>query len=192
MDGSCGDQVVAIEYSFDERLMFSDGSVAAASVDKVLLDAIPGSLNVHRSGHANDRNGTDWWVEHSSGRHLSVDAKVRSKDYAASEDDPKDDLALETWSVVEKQVVGWTRNPDKRSDFILWLWVDTGRWCLVSFPMLCKVFQNKWNEWRTTYKTCKQFTARNGSGYHSECTFVPRREVWAEIYRTFGGGNIVT
>jgi len=179
---------MAFEYLFDERLMFSDGSVMAASVDQVLLSAIPGALNVTKAGKANDKNGTDWWVEHSSGRHLSVDAKVRSKDYAAIEEKPEDDLALETWSVIENKVIGWTRNENKRTDFILWLWVDTGRWCLISFPMLCKVFQNKWERWREEYKTKQQKTPwHNGTVYHSECIFVPRREVWAEIYRTFGG-----
>lgn len=34
------------------------------------------------------------------------------------------------------------------------------------------------------------YTPRAGRGYHSECVFVPRREVWATIYKRFGGVSI--
>jgi hypothetical protein len=49
------------------------------------------------------------------------------------------------------------------------------------------VFELNWQAWREQHKTRQQFTPRQSGGYHSECVFVPRREVWAEIYRTFGG-----
>lgn len=145
---------------------------------------IPGACKAFSAHEANDRNGTDWWVEHRSGRFLSIDCKVREVDWAATHP-REDDLALETWSVVEKRVVGWTRNGNKRSDYILWLWMDTGRWCLVPFPMLCRVMELYWQRWVHYYKTRQQFTkARN---YHSECVFVPRREVWAKIYSAYAG-----
>jgi hypothetical protein len=54
--------------------------------------------------------------------------------------------------------------------------------------MLCKVFQDNWEQWKSAYKTAQQYTPNHG-GYHSECVFVPRREVWAEIYRKYGGGG---
>jgi hypothetical protein len=174
---------MAIEYSFDERLLMSNGVSESRNVADILLAEIPGALNVHKAHETNDRSGTDWWVE-QNGRHLSVDAKVREEDWLATH--PKDDdLALETWSVVEKKVIGWTRNERKRSDYILWLWKDTGRWCLVPFPMLCKVMQRHWELWTKRYKTKQQFTPEGN--YHSECVFVPRREVWAAIYRQYSG-----
>jgi len=71
---------------------------------------------------------------------------------------------------------------------VLWLWADTKRFCLVPFPMLCKVFEQQWQAWSKHYKTRQQFTPRSGgSGYRSECVFVPRKEVWAAIYRQYGG-----
>jgi hypothetical protein len=175
-----------LEYDFGEQMAMSEGVAAVADVRSILLDQIPGAVSVQRAATANDKQGIDWWVELNTARHLAVDAKVRKDDWAATHPN-EDDLALESWSVVEKQVPGWTRDATKKCDYVLWLWQDTGRFCLVPFPMLCKVFSSRWGLWRTEYKTRQQFTPRSGGGYHSECVFVPRREVWAQIYRQYGG-----
>lgn len=173
------------EYGFDERMKMSDGFAAVADVESILMANVVGALNVHRAHEKNDRSGTDWWVEAIGGKHLSIDAKVRSQDYAAK--NGEDDIALETWSVVEKQIIGWTRDTSKQTDYVLWLWLDTGRWMLVPFPMLCAVFSEHWQNWLQKYKNARQYTPRYGGGYHSECVFVPRRELWASVYTMFGG-----
>lgn len=180
-----------LEYRFDEQLQMSSGYAATADISSILLANIPGAVSVAQAATVNDRQGVDWWVELSTARHLAIDAKVRSEDWAAKHPN-EDDLALETWSVVEKEIVGWTRDPNKRCDYILWLWQDTGRFCLVPFQMLCKVFSGNWMNWKSQFKTRKQKTCRASGDYHSECVFVPRREVWAEIYRQFGGTLEVT
>ena len=177
----------AIEYGFEERLAMSSGVAAVADVRYILLAQIPGAVNVTPAATANDKQGIDWWVELSTAKHLAIDAKVRSSDWAAKRPD-EDDLALESWSVVEKNIVGWTRDPAKKCDYVLWLWQDTGRFCLIPFPMLCHVFTKNWQQWSSRFKTAKQKTVRQyGDCYHSECVFVPRREIWAEIYRVYGG-----
>lgn len=170
-------------YGFGERLEMSHGQVSGASVESILLANIPGAVSVHPAHESNDRKGTDWWVEMRSGAHVSVDAKVRAEDWLSR---GKDDLALETWSVIEARKIGWTRDASKRADYILWLWKDTGRWCLVPFQMLCGVFARQWEGWIKDYQTSRQHTPDHG-GYHSECVFVPRRVLWAEIYKQFGG-----
>ena len=176
-----------IKYGFDEQLAMSNGFSATADVKDILLQSIPGSVNVVQAAKVNDKQGVDWWVEMATASFLAVDAKVREKDWA--KDHPEeDDLALETWSVVESNIVGWTRDPRKRCDYVIWLWKDTGRFCLVPFPMLCHVFSKKWKQWAATFKTCRQKTTwDNGREYHSECVFVPRKELWAELYRVYGG-----
>lgn len=178
------------EYEFGERMAMSSGVSATSDVRAILLAQIPGAVSVTQAAKENDRQGIDWWVELSTARHLAVDAKVRETDWAASHPD-EDDLALETWSVVEKRVPGWTRDTTKKCDYVLWLWSDTGRFCLLPFPMLCKAFSNRWQAWRVAHKKRTQFTPRSDGGYHSECVFVPRREVWAEVYKQFGG-DLVT
>lgn len=177
------------EYGFGERMAMSSGHASNCDIRSILLSSIPGALEVRQAAQANDRLGVDWWVEMTNARHLAVDAKVREEDWAAKHPE-EDDIALETWSVIERQIVGWTRDESKRCDYVLWLWKETGRWCLVPFPMLCGVFREKWCEWKSAHKTRRQKTNFAGAEYHSECVFVPRRDVWAEIYKSYGG-NII-
>lgn len=172
-----------LEYGFQEQLAMSQGKSASNDVSEILIENLPSVLAVHPAHSVNDRSGTDWWAETNRGRMLSVDCKVRSTDWSKK---GEDDLALETWSVVEKNVPGWTRDREKLTDYVLWLWTDTGRWCLVPFPMLCKAYEINWRTWAEKYKTKRQYTPSHG-GYHSECTFVPRRVVWAEIYSLYAG-----
>lgn len=178
------------EYGFGERYAMSQGVASSRDVANILLAEIPGAVRVSAAHPTNDRQGVDWWVELSTARHLAVDAKVREEDWAAAHPND-DDLALESWSVVEERVPGWTRSPEKRCDYVLWLWKDTARFCLVPFPMLCRVFSRDWQELTRRHKVARQFTPRGGSGYHSECVFVPRREVWARIYQRYGGSLTV-
>lgn len=178
------------EYGFDERLQMSQGICTTKSITAILLANVPGAQSVAAAKRNDDRHGTDYWVNHARGRPYSIDLKARQDDWATKpEPFTADDLALESWSVVEQQVVGWTRNPKKMTDYILWYWQDSGRWCLVPFVMLCAVMEAKWESWRGQYKTRQQTTPDHG-GYHSECIFVPRREVWAEIYKRFSGSTI--
>lgn len=173
-----------------DQLVMSDGYAASKGVQAILLENVPSALQVQRAHTTNDRRGTDWWVECNQGQHLSVDCKIRAEDFAAKNPD-SDDLALETWSVVEQQIVGWTRDHNKRTDYVLWHWQDTGRWALVPFPMLCAVFSRSWQHWSALYKTARQRTNRNnGSHYHSECVFVPRRVIWASIYEQYSGALV--
>ncbi len=179
---------MAYKYEFDERLRMSQGICETKDINAILLGNIPGAIWVKKANEGDDRSGTDYWVYHERGEPYSVDVKVREEDWSIK-NARFDDLALETWSVVEKQVIGWTRNQSKMTDFILWFWKDTGRWCLVPFSMLCAVFQEMWETWRAQFKTDQQFTPRSNGGYHSECVFVPRREVWAKIYKRYGGAR---
>lgn len=174
------------EYGFDERLVMSNGHAVSVDVREVLLQCIPGAVRSFKSSTRNDRLGVDWWVRMLGGRHLAVDAKVREEDWAASHPD-QDDLAIETFSVVEMDKIGWSRDAAKQCDYVLWLWKNTGRYCLIPFPLLCRVCQDNWQQWREQYKVAKQRTPWRGGYYHSECVFVPRREVWAKIYESFGG-----
>lgn len=168
-------------------MAMSQGKSANNNVVEILLTNIPGAVNAYPAHSSNDRTGTDWWIEHRAGKFLSVDCKVRAEDWSAK-NSSTDDLALETFSVVEKNVVGWTRDDRKKTDYVLWLWIDTGRWLLVPFPMLCGVFTREWENWKSQFKTAQQRTVRdNGNSYHSECVFVPRRLVWKEIYKQYGG-----
>lgn len=165
-------------------LKMSEGVCVNADVQTILMENIAGALSVVKAHPKNDRTGVDWWVELPGARWVGVDAKVRQVDWSSK---GSDDLALETWSVVESKVPGWTRSEDKTCEYVLWLWKDTGRFCIIPFRMLCTVFKENWQRWSQEYKVSKQFTPYNGGGYHSECVFVDRKEVWSSIYNRFSG-----
>lgn len=178
------------EYTFDGRMAMSTGVAANEGIEAILLDSIPGALRAYPADESDDRNGVDWWVEcigYEDRNRIGVDVKARARDFLAEAGE--DDLALETWSVLN-QTPGWTRDPRKITDYILWWWKPTGRWCLVPFLMLCAVFSEHWQEWSARYKTDIQSTKPSGrfrSGWQSECVFVPRKIVWRSIYDRFGG-----
>lgn len=174
------------EFDFYERMSMSQGVSANAKISEILMGNVPGATAARLASPKDDRNGTDWWLDHTSGKSISVDCKVRESDWLATHPD-EDDLALETHSVIEANKVGWTRDPQKRTDYILWLWRDTGRWCLLPFPMLCGVFMDSWKRWSNEFRIARQVTVAPSGSYHSECVFVPRRTVWRAIYLKYGG-----
>lgn len=176
------------EYEFGEQLRMSQGIQGDKDIAAILMKHIPGAVRVKKANDQDDRNGTDYWVYHERGEPYSVDVKFRSEDYAAKpEPFAADDLALETWSVIEKRVIGWTRNQSKMTDYVLWFWKDTGRWCLIPFAMLCAVFEERWEAWSREFRVATQYTQDVGRGWHSECVFVPRRLVWKTIYDRYAG-----
>lgn len=152
-------------YDFAERYLWSSGFLDEG-IERILVDRIPGCVGVTRADEQADRSGTDYWAMRQGLPPLSVDVKVRDEDFAPR---GHDDLALETWSVVD-QKPGWTRDQSKRTDFVLWFWRDTRRFFLVAFPPLCRVFGKYWRDWAGKYKVARQAS----DGWQSECVFVPR------------------
>ena len=159
-------------YDFNERLIWSEGYLKEG-IARILKDRIPGCYDVQKAEQSDDRSGTDYWALRHNLPALSVDVKVRSVDYAAR---GCDDLALETWSVVDEKP-GWTRDRSKRTDYILWYWTDTGRFVLMLFPALCCAFSRYWRQWRATYQSNRQ----SSGAWVSECVFVPRQVVMDKV-----------
>jgi len=158
-------------YDFTECTRLSD--VDIRRIKRILLLRIPGCTEVVRANEAEDYKGTDFWAKRGDLPPLSIDVKARTKDHLASRG--KDDLALETWSNIDSKLPGWTRDPNKRTDYILFYWRDTARFFILPFPPLCKVFTRYWEEWRETYQTEQQTThGVRGDTWESECVFVPR------------------
>jgi hypothetical protein len=167
--------------SFKDDRFWSEGFADINEITQVLLENFPNAINVEKARIAADLAGTDYWVHRLNLRPLSVDMKARAFD--PIQEYGEDDLALETWSVIEEEKVGWTRDPNKQTDYVLWYFGGSHRWVLVPFPLLCAVFSQKWNEWALRYRTARQCSG----SWHSECVFVPRKEVWDAIYQRFGG-----
>ena len=175
---------MARDYSFQDQLGLSHGIAGDRTVEAILLAHIPNAVSVEVSAVSDDKQGTDYWVYRNNAKPLSVDLKARNDDPMVSFG--KDDLALETWSVKGRKI-GWTLDASRGTDYILWLFRPTKRWALVPFPMLCAVFTEHRDEWVARYSSPTQ--SSNNRSWESECVFVPRREIWAAIYRHFGGNG---
>lgn len=175
MGGAVEQMNLENSYGFDQQLIASNGVIQSCDVSEILRARIPGCLKAKKTDKELDRRGVDWLADLSNGRSVGVDVKARTKDYAAR---GEDDLALETFSVIDTKP-GWTRDEAKLCEWVLWLWSDTGRFCLMPFPPLCGVFQANWQEWRRIYRCSVQRTpeSRTRSAWRSECVFVPRQVV---------------
>lgn len=171
-------------FEFNKQLIMSNGAAINKSIGEILLESIPGSLRAIQSLTSMDRKGIDWLLDMESGEFCKVDCKIRDFDPIKMYGKHCDDVALETWSVVEKKIIGWSLDEKKQTDYIFWLWKDTGRWCLVPFLLLVKAFKAKRDEWLCTYRVARQNTENR---YHSECVFVNRRELFKEIYLQSNG-----
>lgn len=166
---------------FGDDLAWSAGHAIGEDIGAILKNIIPLVTSLRRASMDQDRSGTDWWVDRASGLDaLSVDVKIRDID--PIEEFRVDDLALELWSVrphgSNPGKIGWTFDPSKRTDFILWSWTRTGRYFLVSFPLLCQASILHRGEWETRFTHKIQKSGGAGRvGWESECLFVLRRTV---------------
>lgn len=162
-------------FSFTGQLQFSKTHVNN-NLRRILIDRLPGVTDIEIAGTSDDRNGTDFWASRDLFLpDLSIDVKVRKQDFSAHPNPEwrADDLALETWSVCFTKP-GWTRDPSKRTDYVLWYWVPTQRFFITPFPSLCCVFTRYWEEWRGEYGPQIQTTREGDREWESECVFVPR------------------
>ena len=151
-------------YDFGERLRYSEGF--AQDMKTILRQEFPAYTAIRKASKAEDMEGVDYWVVYSCGK-IAIDAKIREEDWKGK---GKDDLALESWSVIDKKV-GWTRDSTKRTDYVAWFWQDTGRYFIVPFRPLCAIFTQYWQQWREWFKVAQQTSGE----WESECIFVPRK-----------------
>lgn len=183
--GIVGGTALSNTYDFYEQLLFSNGTHTKNNIYEIIKNNIPNIVDVKKANNIDDRNGTDYWAIRNNLPSLSIDTKIMKLDPMTFKN-PNDVIPLETYSVIESKKPGWTRDETKRTDYILWFWVATKRWCIIPFPLLCMIFQEKWQLWRKQFRVAFQ----SSGAWKSECVFVPRREIWAEIYRKYSG-NVV-
>jgi len=166
-------------YDYIKQKKMSENITDSDKIRMILIKYFEGS-NAVKSNDKEDLSGTDWWIMNVAGRDLSVDIKVRSRD---CRDFNSDDLCLEIWSNKEKGIVGWTLRDDKRTDYIMYYWVNTGRWHILSFPMLYKATKRNYKEWiiKFEYKPTEN-VGKSGNIYRTWCVYVPVVVVMKEIY----------
>lgn len=174
MDGQGGDRMPN-SFTFNGQFAYCEGVCDSHDISDILLVAVPGARAVQRASVESDRTGVDYWVTVVSGDRVAVDVKVRSVDPIKAFS--SDDLALETWSAIGSKRVGWSRDPHKRTDYVLWYFEPTHRYALYPFLPLCRAFMRNWKRWSDEYRTQVQ----QSDGWQSECVYVPRLALNAAI-----------
>jgi hypothetical protein len=182
-------------HNFRERLAFSEGVDVSGDVLSRIAEMVPNATNILRAGEADDRNGTDYWIERTHGLPaISIDVKHRS--FCPIERWSSDDACIETTSVYsgEKEPWedilrirrGWTIDYTKRTDFIVYTWptLDGGmRFWTVPFLPLCAASREHWRNWAKQYK---ERPALN-QGYLTLSVYPPRAVIIAAIRKYMAG-----
>lgn len=177
-------------FGFDQKLAESTENALSSAAANLLMKLFPGAIRVSQALPADERDGVDFWVETAaSNRRIAVDCKFRTEDprvHYVVNGDPADDVALELWSVKEQKITGWTLDKTKRTDYVLWIFIETGRYCIFPFAMLQHAFIKQQSEWVRRYRTAEQ---RTENAYTSECVFVDVGAIWETFWHESQGFN---
>lgn len=128
--------------------------------------AFPGlvSLAVVRDDGWAQRGGIDRVLTLGSGKTLTIDEKVRDRDYG--------DFLIEYWSDARRRVPGWAVN-DAACDYIAYAFVPSGRCYLLPFQELRRATVERGREWVERYREPQHVAYNRQSGRRWETHFVP-------------------
>ncbi len=168
---------------------------------KILLERFTGAEQVTPSSRGSDAMGIDYLIEFPT-RWITVDVKIRDKDFAWERHREnrtwKLDVVLELWSV-DKKKKGWPLDINKRCDYVMWFWKDSGRVLIRPFLPLFAALTANLDRWRSIYPPHFQETVDRGgpngygpngygpNGYKSEFICVPVDVLDAAITEQMGG-----
>ena len=170
--------------NFYEKLSYSLGE--QQRVDSELLKTcIPNCVSVKKTDTATDKTGIDYVARLDGGAEIYIDAKTRMPGCSRyRKGEPE--LAIETWSVVEKKIPGWTFNEKSDVDYILYTFPkeDYAGYFFIPFQLLRSASIRCYPDWRKRFP--KHYQQNNG--YTTEAMFIPADVILAEVKREMQGG----
>lgn len=135
---------MTIVHDFRESLGKSAAQANAPwwyEVYKLAFPSMAACVYVRKDGWA-QRGGVDRMLTLESGRTISVDEKVREKDW--------NDIALERWSDEAKQKPGWIQKP-LLCDYIAYAFIPSRRCYLFPTLLLQRAWRLSGREWIASY-----------------------------------------
>ena len=115
------------------------------------------------------KEGIDKVLHFKNGKQVLIDEKKRRKDYG--------DILLEEWSIVESKKKGWTGDPNKKTDYIVYAIMPSSKVYLLPYLLLQSAWRKHYKEWKDTYKT---IYARNAT-YNTSSLCIPVEILLASI-----------
>lgn len=155
---------MSVVHDFNESLAKSQAQADAEwwlDVYRLAFPSLAASVNVRDDGWA-QRGGIDRVLTLSTGRTITVDEKVREKDWP--------DILLERWSDERREKPGWIQKP-LACDFIAYAFVPSATCYLFPTQTLQRAWRLHGREWIDSHPTIR---AQN-NGYVTASVAVPRR-----------------
>lgn len=156
-------------HDFRQSLAASHEQESADWWPEVYAKAFPGfhsMMSVRQDGWA-QRGGIDRVITLKSGKTVTVDEKVRSKDWS--------DIALERWSDRARKTPGWVQK-DLACDFIAYAFIPSQRCFLFPFLTLRKAWTiegKRWCELAEEEAAGFRVVLAGNKGYTTESIAVP-------------------
>jgi hypothetical protein len=169
--GESGRSGMTTVHDFHESLERSQGRADAPWWLEVYSRAFPdlqSAVNVRDDGWA-QRGGIDRVLTLASGKTLTVDEKVREKDWP--------DICLEYWSDYDRKTPGWVEK-DLACDFIAYAFVPSQTCHLIPFQTLRRAWRANRKKWVAQYGP--PIEAHN-KGYVTISVAVPKTVLFASL-----------
>lgn len=173
-------------HDFYEKLHYSELIDFEPSFKEFLIQNIPNAYEIKKTEQEEDKTGVDYWILRKNLPPIAID--VKNRDICPIMKFGVDDICIETTSVYTgpknppwedkyRQKPGWTIDPNKRTDIIVYSWpteeLGIRRYWIVYFPLLCRASMLKWREWVDKYGE----KASYNQNYLTLNVFVPKEEV---------------
>lgn len=151
----------------------------------LLMNYIPHCISIRKTSVEEDRKGVDYVAVLQNGAEILIDAKTREPGSKRYWKHGEAELALEIWSVVEREKIGWTLNNSTNVDYILYRFdrKDWDKFYFIPFQLLRKAFWENGPKWVETYVRKKQ----KSNSWTSECVFVPASIVLDAVSKIMQG-----
>ena len=187
----------SVVHSFQERLEFSLGVSSEGDWVSFYRRIWPDCLSIVRLDGDSDqqRHGIDRIVILPNGREITIDEKIREKDFG--------DILLEEWSVadfdwVQRKIirgrkVGWSLDPNKQCDYIAYAVLPSGVCYLFPFELLRLSFQYNLENWKNLQGSRYPIAVAN-NGYTTINVAVPweilKEQIALQMRRRFARERI--
>ncbi len=110
--------------NFHKDLALSQSPKITAAIWKIISDHFPEADAITPADIDDDKKGTDYWIDFSNGKRESLDYKIRYKDYYDT--DPLHRTAfIELVANTTSGKLGWSIDPMKQTDHVLFYYADT-------------------------------------------------------------------
>lgn len=166
-----------IVHNFEKSLALSEKYADAPWWLSVYQEAFPtlkSAVSVRNDGWA-QRGGIDRVLTLACGRVITVDEKIRDKDYG--------DILLEFWSNKERRIAGWVAKP-LACDFIAYAIAPTSVCYFLPTLLLQRAWENnkqKWWEKSLTHVNGYRLVDAKNTGYTTQSLAVPTSDLLAAI-----------